>query len=52
MARINDSKINHMMLNMPHSSVVTSEWLHEHGVSSKLAWWYVQSEWLEKIQHA
>ena len=49
MTRNNSSKINHMVLNMPHGAVITSEWLHNHGVSSKLAWWYVQSNWLEKI---
>ena len=43
------NKLNQMILNMPHGAVVTSKWLHEHGVSSKLTWWYVKSNWLEKI---
>lgn len=49
MSRANTGKLNQVMLNMPHGSVVTSEWLRDQGVSSKLAWWYVKSNWLEKI---
>ena len=49
MARKGSSKLNQMMLKMPHGAIVTSEWLHDHGVSSKLTWWYVKSNWLEKI---
>lgn len=49
MAINSTSKLNQMILNMPHGCVVTLEWLHDHGVSSKLAWWYVKSNWLEKI---
>lgn len=49
MTRINTNKLNHMVLSMPYCSVITSEWLHEHGISSKLAWWYVKSGWLERI---
>ncbi|MCL4546904.1 MAG: type IV toxin-antitoxin system AbiEi family antitoxin [Deltaproteobacteria bacterium] len=49
MTKNNSSKLNHVILNMPYGSVVTSEWLHYHGVSSKLAYWYVKSNWLERI---
>ena len=49
MTKNNCSKIKHIVLNMPHGAVITSEWLHNHGISSKLIWWYVQSNWLEKI---
>ncbi|MBX3710126.1 MAG: nucleotidyl transferase AbiEii/AbiGii toxin family protein [Gammaproteobacteria bacterium] len=25
------------------------DWLKEHGVPCKLAWWYVQSRWLKRV---
>lgn len=43
------SKLNQVILNIPHGAVVTTEWLKERGVSPKLAWWYVKSNWLERI---
>ncbi|MHB1680926.1 MAG: type IV toxin-antitoxin system AbiEi family antitoxin domain-containing protein [bacterium] len=49
MTKNNGSKLKHVILNIPYGSVITLEWLHEHGVSSKLAYWYVKSNWLERI---
>jgi hypothetical protein len=49
MARENTSKINQMVKQMPKSVLLTSQWLKEHGITNKLAWWYVHSGWLEKI---
>ncbi|MCB1828533.1 MAG: type IV toxin-antitoxin system AbiEi family antitoxin domain-containing protein [Coxiellaceae bacterium] len=33
----------------PKDSVLTTLWLLDHGVSHKLAWWYVKSGWFERI---
>ena len=30
-------------------NVLTSEWLKQHGISAKLAWWYMHSGWLERV---
>ena len=37
------------MVAAPSGVVLTAAWLEEHGVSSKLAWWYVHSGLLEKL---
>lgn len=37
------------MVTAPSGVVLTAAWLEEHGVSSKLAWWYVHSGLLEKL---
>jgi len=29
--------------------VLTTSWLKEHGISNKLAWWYLRSGWFERI---
>ncbi len=34
---------------MPQGLVLTLDWLKEHGVSCKLAWWYEKSRWLERV---
>lgn len=49
MTRNNESKLNHFMIAAPTGVVLTATWLEEHGVSSKLAWWYVHSGLLEKL---
>ncbi|MFW2569409.1 type IV toxin-antitoxin system AbiEi family antitoxin domain-containing protein [Legionella sp. 29fVS95] len=49
MARNNETKINYFMVTAPSGVVLTSAWLKNHGVSSKLAWWYVHSGLLEKL---
>ena len=49
MTRNNASKINHFMVTAPSGVVLTAAWLEEHGISSKLAWWYVHSGLLEKL---
>ncbi len=33
----------------PPGFVFTNVWLKQHGVSAKLAWWYVRSGWLERV---
>lgn len=37
------------MVSAPSGVVLTAAWLEEHGVSSKLAWWYAHSGLLEKL---
>lgn len=37
------------MISIPSGVVLTSEWLGEQGVSSKLAWWYVRIGLLERL---
>lgn len=49
MTRDKESKINHFMIAAPSGVVLTAAWLEEHGVSSKLAWWYVHSGLLERL---
>lgn len=49
MTRNNESKINHFLVTSPSAVVLTAAWLEEHGISSKLAWWYVHSGLLEKL---
>ncbi|CDZ76127.1 hypothetical protein BN59_00393 [Legionella massiliensis] len=49
MTRNNESKINYFMVTAPSGVVLTSAWLKNHGVSAKLAWWYVHSGLLEKL---
>jgi hypothetical protein len=49
MNRENPSKLNYVMRYCPRNEVITAQWLKSHGVSYKLAWWYVHSGWLERI---
>jgi len=49
MTRFERNKLNEVITQMPQGLVLTLGWLKEHGVSSKLAWWYVQSRWLERV---
>jgi hypothetical protein len=49
MTRNNESKINHFLVTAPSGVVLTAAWLDAHGISSKLAWWYVHSGLLEKL---
>lgn len=37
------------MVTAPSGVVLTAAWLEKHGVSPKLAWWYVHSGLLEKL---
>lgn len=49
MASENKHKINNLLKVAPKDSVLTTAWLKEQGISSKLAWWYVKSGWFERI---
>src|SRR3990167_10604643 len=49
MTRLERNKLNQLVAQMPQGLVLTLTWLKQHGVSSKLAWWYVESHWLERI---
>ena len=49
MTRFERNKLNDVVMQMPSGVVLTLIWLKQHGVSCKLAWWYVQSHWLERI---
>lgn len=45
----NKQKINQLLKAAPKGAVLTTSWLKEHGISNKLAWWYVKSGWFERI---
>lgn len=45
----NKHKINLLLRSSTRNSVLTTSWLKEHGISNKLAWWYVKSGWFERI---
>lgn len=49
MIKINETKLNHLMAVLPQGLVLTTHWLEIHHISAKLAWWYVQSGWLERV---
>ncbi len=49
MTRKDEKKLNHFLLSAPSGVVLTTEWLERQGISSKLAWWYVQSGLLERL---
>ena len=49
MTREYERKLNHFMVSAPSKVVLTTEWLEEQGISSKLAWWYVHSGLLERL---
>lgn len=42
-------KINHILQEWPPRTVITSDWLNEHGVYKQLADSYEKSGWLERI---
>lgn len=43
------SRINQVLQNWPKHTVAVQSWLSEFGVSTKLAQWYVESEWLVRF---
>ena len=45
----NNGILNSVLNNTPRGVVLTSDYLRQHGVSAKLAWWYVHSNWLEHL---
>ncbi len=49
MTRQTVSKVNHFMVSAPQGIVLTTKWLEGHGVSPKLAWWYLHAGLLERI---
>lgn len=49
MTRKNSIKINQLLKTLPRESLLTGPWLCTQGISTKLAWWYVQSGWLERL---
>lgn len=49
MARINENKLNQLVVALPQGLVLTTNWLEKHNISTKLAWWYVHSGWLERV---
>jgi hypothetical protein len=49
MTRLERNKLNEVFLQMPPGMVLTLGWLKQHGVSCKLAWWYVKAHWLERV---
>jgi hypothetical protein len=49
MTRKIDKNLIQSIQKIPSGVVVTSALLAQNGVSSKLSWWYVHTNWLEKI---
>ncbi|MGE3921077.1 MAG: type IV toxin-antitoxin system AbiEi family antitoxin domain-containing protein [Gammaproteobacteria bacterium] len=49
MTRLNKHKINNLLKIAPKGSVLTTSWLKNHGISNKLAWWYIKSGWFDRI---
>lgn len=49
MTRLQKNILNQFMVQTSPGMVLTLDWLVEHNISSKLAWWYVRSGWLERI---
>lgn len=49
MTRYNTGKINNLVRLAPRGEPLTTTWLRRQGISHKLAWWYVQAGWLERI---
>ena len=45
----NDQKLQLLMREVRPGMVLTLNWLKHREISSKLAWWYVKSGWLERI---
>lgn len=43
--------LNNILNNTPRGVVLTSDYLKQQGVSNKLTWWYVHSNWLEKLSN-
>lgn len=41
--------LRNILNNTPRGVVLTSDYLKQQGASSKLTWWYVHSNWLEKL---
>ncbi len=49
MTRKERSKLNSFIASAPPGVVLTSQWLEQHNISAKLAWWYVQAGFLERV---
>jgi hypothetical protein len=49
MTRDNKLIINKLLKEATKGPVLTTPWLKSHGISNKLAWWYVKSGWFEHI---
>ena len=43
--------LKNVLNNTPRGVVLTFDYLKQQGVSSKLTWWYVHSNWLEKLSN-
>ncbi len=49
MEKNHNTRLNQVILSIPHGAIVTADWLEKHDVSHKLAWYYVESKWLERV---
>jgi len=49
MALLNRKKLNTLMTRLQSGQVLTTEELEKQGISPNLAYWYVQSGWLERL---
>jgi hypothetical protein len=44
-----NEKLTRVIESAPAGFVFTNTWLEQHGISAKLAWWYVRSGLLERV---
>jgi hypothetical protein len=44
-----NTQLSHHILSAPPGVIFTTSWLEQHGISSKLAWWYVRTGLLERL---
>jgi len=44
-----DSILRNILNSTPTGIILTSDYLRQYGVSRNLAWWYVHSNWLERL---
>jgi hypothetical protein len=49
MTRDNRLKANLLLKTAPRGAVLSVRWLKAQGISTKLAWWYVRSGWLDHL---
>lgn len=44
-----NKELNQFIVSAPAGTIFTSAWLQQHGISAKLAWWYVHSGLLQRF---
>lgn len=49
MSRHLAENINYLIQTLPRGSFLTTQYLKQQGISTKLAWWYVKSGWFKHV---